>query len=298
LTIGKNKASQKGYSYHLFVLPRDPDQIKWDGETIGTEGAIKHYNADEALPNSKIASDLPRLLADAKHIYVSFPTVSGSISDEIRPRTRFLSHVSRLLPFLTLDERYKLLAPYLHSLRAVKSAGEIACMRTAGRITGNAFNEVIRRNLSKESDIEATLEFLFRMGGCEKSAYVPVVAGGENALTIHYTRNEMGVRDGEMVLVDAGGLYEGYVADITRTWPVSKTFSEPQRDLYQVLHLVEILTKALLNVQKECVKMCVEDGQRTMDDIHRESVELLTRELWNLNLQLTFRVGGLQRVLI
>ena len=69
-------------------------------------------------------------------------------------------------------------------------------------------------------------------------AYVPVVAGGKNALTIHYTRNEMDLREGEMVLVDAGGLYEGYVADITRTWPVSRKFTEPQRDLYQVCSTV------------------------------------------------------------
>jgi intermediate cleaving peptidase 55 len=67
----------------------------------------------------------------------------------------------------------------LHELRAVKSAGEIACMREAGRISGNAFNEVIRRGLRKEKDVEATLDWLFRMGGCEKSAYVPVVAGGK-----------------------------------------------------------------------------------------------------------------------
>jgi intermediate cleaving peptidase 55 len=64
-------------------------------------------------------------------------------------------------------------------LRAIKSSSEIACLREAGRISGGAFNEVIRRNLQKEKDIEATLEWLFRIGGCEKSAYVPVVAGGK-----------------------------------------------------------------------------------------------------------------------
>lgn len=90
-------------------------------------------------------------------------------------------------------------------------------MREAGRISGNAFNEVIRRGLRKERDVEATLDWLFRMGGCEKSAYVPVVAGGkvccfseeadvENALTIHYTRNSGEIQPEDMVLVDAGGV--------------------------------------------------------------------------------------------
>lgn len=133
----------------------------------------------KATPNTRISSELPSLLSDAKHIYISFPTISGSISEEIRPRPRFLGNVSRYLPFLTLDERYKPLATKLHELRSVKSSEEIACMREAGRISGGAFNEVIRRGQSREKDIEATLEWLFRIGGCERSAYVPVVAGGK-----------------------------------------------------------------------------------------------------------------------
>ena len=130
------------------------------------------------MANTRISTDLPPLVTNASNIYVSFPTTSGAIADEIRPRSRFLAHVSRYLPFLTLDERYKPLAPKLHEQRSIKSSGEVACMRKAGRISGGAFNEVIRRGLQKEKEIEATLEWLFRMGGCEKSAYVPVVAGG------------------------------------------------------------------------------------------------------------------------
>ena len=188
---GKDTSVQKGYTYHLFVLPSDPEKEKWDGLPIGVEGAINYYHADEvyplcqtstnieATPNTRISSDLPSLLTDAKNIYVSFPTVVGSISDEIRPRPRFLANVSRYLPFLTLDERYKPLAPTVHELRSVKSPAEIACMREAGRISGRAFNEVIRRGQDREKDIEATMEWLFRLGGCERAAYVPVVAGGK-----------------------------------------------------------------------------------------------------------------------
>src|SRR5579859_4420685 len=118
------------------------------------------------------------MLTAASDIYVSYPTQTGSISDEIRPRPRFLANLTRYLPFLTPDDRYKPLVPLLHRFRSVKSGAEVACMREAGRISGGAFNEVIRRGLRREGDIEATLEWLFRMGGCEKSAYVPVVAGG------------------------------------------------------------------------------------------------------------------------
>ena len=82
-----------------------------------------------------------------------------------------------------------------------------------------------------------------------------------------------------MVLVDAGGVYEGYVADITRTWPVENKFTAPQRDLYQ----------AVLNVQRACIKMCFEEGSKTLDSIHRESIDLLTRELKNLSFNLSYR---------
>jgi intermediate cleaving peptidase 55 len=101
------------------------------------------------------------------------------MSSDIRPQQHFYDNVSRILPFLSVDERYKTLVPTLHSLRAVKSPAEISLLREAGRISGNVFNEVIRRGLSKEGEIEATLEYLFRLGGCERSAYVPVVAGGK-----------------------------------------------------------------------------------------------------------------------
>jgi intermediate cleaving peptidase 55 len=186
---GKDPSLPKGYSYHLFVLPSDPEKEKWDGLPIGIEGAMKSYKADQVHPfmiqlkqatsNTRISSELPSLLSDAKHIYITFPTVSGSISDEIRPRPRFLTNVSRYLPFLNLDERYKSLTPLLHEFRSIKSVSEISCIREAGRISGKAFNEVIRRAQTKEKDIEATLEWLFRLGGCERAAYVPVVAGGK-----------------------------------------------------------------------------------------------------------------------
>ena len=89
--------------------------------------------------------------------------------------------------------------------------------------------------LTNERDIHTSLDYQFRLGGCEKEAYVPVVAGGRNALTIHYTENMQAINPADLVLVDAGGQYQRYVTDITRTWPVSGKFSQPQRDLYEVL---------------------------------------------------------------
>ncbi|KAG5455567.1 MAG: peptidase M24, structural domain-containing protein [Olpidium bornovanus] len=113
-----------------------------------------------------------------------------------------------------------------------------------------------------ESEVAARLQYECKMRGALDLAYIPVVAGGQNALCIHYDANAHAstqppeilfifctvlivFRDGDLVLVDAGALLYGYTSDVTRTWPVSGTFTEPQRKLYQ----------AVLHVQKECIKV-------------------------------------------
>jgi len=95
--------------------------------------------------------------------------------------------------------------------------------------------------------------------GCETTAYPPVIAGGRNASIIHYIRNNDVLNDGELVLVDAGGEYGGYIADITRSWPISGKFSDPQRDLYE----------AILQVQRSSISLCRESADMTLDKIHR-----------------------------
>lgn len=105
-----------------------------------------------------------------------------------------------------LIEKPKPLKPKMHILRSIKSFAEITNMRNAGRISGRAFNEAMEQRWKTEADLWAFLEYQFRLRGCEKSAYVPVVGGGDNALRIHYTKNDMALKDGDLVLVDAGGV--------------------------------------------------------------------------------------------
>lgn len=119
-------------------------------------------------------------------------------------------------------------------------------MRIAAEISAEVYNKAYGIRFDTEAQLYHFLEYEFMMRGCHESAYLPVVAGGSHALTIHYTQNNDILRDGELVLVDAAGRYGGYCADISRTWPVNGKFTDPQKDLYQ----------AVLNVQKECVK-CV-----------------------------------------
>jgi intermediate cleaving peptidase 55 len=156
------------------------------------------------------------------------------------------------------NSKVKSLKPLMHELRMVKSEAEITNMRMAGKISGRAFTNAMRRQWNQEKDLGAFLDYDFKRGGCEATAYVPVVAGGKNALSIHYVRNNDVLQDGQIVLVDAGGEYGGYIADITRSWPINGKFSDPQRDLYE----------AILRVQRSSVSLCRESANMTLDKIH------------------------------
>jgi intermediate cleaving peptidase 55 len=156
------------------------------------------------------------------------------------------------------DSKVKPLRPLMNDLRVIKSKAEIANMRLAGKYSGRAFTNAMRRQWAKEKDLGAFLDYEFKIQGCDTTAYVPVIAGGKNALSIHYVRNDDVFQDNQIVLVDAGGEYGGYIADITRSWPTSGKFSDPQRDLYE----------AILRVQRSSISLCTEASNMTLDKIH------------------------------
>lgn len=156
------------------------------------------------------------------------------------------------------NSKVKALRPLMNELMVLKSEAEISNMRIAGKISGRAFTNAMRRQWTKEKDLGAFLDYDFKIGGCEATAYVPVVAGGQNALGIHYVRNNDVLQDDQIVLVDAGGQYGGYIADITRSWPINGKFSGPQKDLYE----------AILRVQRSGVSLCRESANMTLDQIH------------------------------
>ncbi len=166
-------------------------------------------------------------------------------------------------------KKVKALRPIMNDLRIDKSAAEIANMRKAGRASGRAFTSAMRHHFTQESHLDAHLTYQFKLNGCSRTAFEPVSAGGSNALSIHYVRNDSLLADGDLVLADAGGEYGGYVSDITRTWPVNGTFTPPQRDLYE----------AVLAVQRSCIKECRQDAHTSLELLHQKAERELKDEL-------------------
>ena len=179
---------------------------------------------------------------------------------------------------ILLKSKVKPLKPFVNELRVMKSPSEISNMRKAGQASGRAFTDAMRQHFTTERELDTFLDYKFRMNGCEESAYVPVVAGGRNAIQIHYVRNDDQLRDGELVTVDAGGEYGGYVTDITRAWPVNGKFSPAQKDLYEMI----------LGIQRHCVSLCREDAKMSLDNIHTVAEYKLRDGLK----QLGFNVAG------
>jgi Xaa-Pro aminopeptidase len=127
-------------------------------------------------------------------------------------------------------------APVLHELRLFKDEGELERMRRAAAITAEAHAAVLAaaRPGAHEYELDALLEYTFRRRGGSGAAYTPIVAGGANACVLHYVENDDVLRDGDLLLVDAGAEFENYACDVTRTFPVGEAFSAEQRALYEV----------------------------------------------------------------
>ncbi|WRT65859.1 uncharacterized protein IL334_002810 [Kwoniella shivajii] len=304
-------STSRGYKYTLFVPPKDSHDALWEGERAGVEGAINIFGADEAHPNTSLSSFLPSLLSvsPGQSIYASLPpkpspSASSQPFQPPSPRRRssllkLFSSSSNSTELNPTDPPHLLLAAALSSehvlplekpiqkIRMIKSTLELKMMKQAAEISSHAHTKVMRmaKPNSKERDLEALFEYECIVNGAERQAYVPVVASGANALVIHYTRNDCVLDQNDLVLIDAGCEYNMYCSDITRTFPVSGQFSDPQRDLYT----------AVLNAQKECIRRCTIEGDVTLSELHRASCGLLLEELRQIGFKLT--VGDVERTL-
>ncbi|RPA74883.1 hypothetical protein BJ508DRAFT_370945 [Ascobolus immersus RN42] len=166
-----------------------------------------------------------------------------------------------------------------HRLRAFKSPAELTLMRRAATISSSAFNSAISSPtpFPSEHALHAHLTHHMLTHGCEREAYIPVVAGGPNGLSIHYTVNNALLRPSDLVLVDAGGQYGGYITDITRTWPVSGRFTNPQRAIYEIV----------LAANKRGIELCTEAAQNSLDQIHHACAAVLRDGLRDLGLDVS-----------
>ena len=218
----------------MFCRERDATMELWHGYRAGPEGACEKYQADDAFPVGDIDDILPGLLEGRDRVYYSMGRVAdfdrrimgwvNSIRDQVR--------TGAVPPgeFIDLDHM-------LHDLRLIKSAAELRLMRQAGAITARAHQRAMQfcRPGVYEYQLEAELQHEFAMAGARHPAYNSIVGGGRNACVLHYVENRDKLKDGDLVLIDAGCEYQYYAADVTRTFPVNGKFSKEQRAIYDIV---------------------------------------------------------------
>ena len=218
----------------LFNRVRDLTAETWFGRRLGQEAAPAKLGVDRALPFDEINDQLPLLLNGLDVIYHA--QGQYDYADQIlfaaldKLRKGFRQNLQA--PATLTDWR-----PWLHEMRLFKSSEEMVIMRRAGEISALAHTRAMQkcRPGMFEYQLEAEIHHEFTRFGARYPSYNTIVGGGDNACILHYTENESELRDGDLVLIDAGCEYKGYAGDITRTFPVNGKFSRPQRAVYDIV---------------------------------------------------------------
>ena len=260
-----------GDEYVLFVRPRDPEREIWDGRRAGVDGAKSEFGAQAAFPVAEFDSKLREILDGAETLYYRLG-VQRDLDDKIIREIANMRALNRkpIHPPTTIIDP----ATIIHELRVIKSPDELELMQKAADIAAEAHVEAMQaaRPGMREFELEALIEQVFRRHGAAGPAYTSIVGAGANATVLHYINNDGELRDGELLLVDAGAEYKGYASDITRTFPIGGRYSQAQRDIYDLV----------LKAQMSCVEM-VRPGV-THDELKQHSIEVLTEGMVQLGL--------------
>jgi len=255
----------------LFVRPRDPERETWDGPRAGVDGAVTRFGADAAFPIGELAKRLPAYLQDVDRLHYrigrdrQFDERVLAAIDAVRAKAR----TGVTPPREIVDP-----SVIVHEMRMRKSAAEIEAMLRAAEITAQAHARAMQvaRPGRYEYEVEAELLRVFRAQGAERPAYGSIVGSGANATILHYRRNNRRMHAGDLLLIDAGAEFDYYACDVTRTFPVSGTFTPPQRAIYDVVLAAQL---AAIEASRPGA---------TLPEVHQRALEVLVDGLVTLGL--------------
>ncbi|MCA1325227.1 aminopeptidase P N-terminal domain-containing protein [Herbaspirillum sp. alder98] len=218
----------------LFCRDKNLEREIWDGYRFGPQAAQLEFAFDAAHPIEELDKSMPALLADAPAIFYSLGqdrSRDARLQDWLQG-VRGLARSGVAAPGRIVDVNV-----LLDDMRLHKDAVEIDTMKRAGVISAEAHCRAMRlsRPGLREYHLEAELLHEFRRNGSQFPAYGSIVATGANACVLHYRAGDAELKDGDLVLIDAGCELDSYAADITRTFPANGRFSGPQRELYEIV---------------------------------------------------------------
>lgn len=219
----------------LFVQPRDVNREQWDGRRYGPEGAMKLRGMEYSMTNDRFQSTLPGLMfrGGARIVYV--PTLKSDLTGGIAELLRPLKNMMEGRMGANIEFRDP--TSQVRQMRIVKGPEEIEMLRKATEISAVAHNQAMMsvEPGMGEFELAGLYEYVFRRMGAEYAGYPCIVGSRENSVILHYNTNRKIVKEGELVLADCAAEYHGYSSDVTRTYPVSGTFTKEQREVYQIV---------------------------------------------------------------
>ena len=255
----------------LFCREKDKTAEIWQGRRLGPTAAIDTLQLDQAYPLSELNERLPELVSGSEKLwyadglYQAWDRKLETMAQQLRVGVK----KGWKIPTLRCDLR-----PLLDEMRLIKDPAEIDLMRRAADITSAAHCRAMEKVHPgmMEYQLEAEIHHEFARRGARFPAYNTIVGAGDNACILHYTENQDVMAGGELVLIDAGCELEGYAADITRTFPVNGLFSQPQKQLYQLV----------LDAQYAAIEQ-VKPGN-TFDDANQAAVQVIVNGLIELGI--------------
>lgn len=256
--------------YVLFVRDRDPARETWDGRRAGPEGATREYGADDAFPIGDIDDILPGLMEHCTRVYYTMgihPEFDQRVIGWVKGlKAKARTGVQPPQEFVALDH-------LLHDMRLYKSRPELDAMRRSAQIAVAAHKRAMRFARPGRWEFEVMAELLheFRRNNADIS-YHPIVGSGANACILHYHENSDELKDGELLLIDAGCEYQLYASDITRTFPVNGRFTAEQRAVYEIV----------LEAQAAAIEKTVPGNH--WNEPHDAAVKVITQGLVKLGL--------------
>jgi Xaa-Pro aminopeptidase len=262
---------RKHGEYILFNRERDAKIEQWDGPRAGQDGAVEAYGADDAFPIGDLDDILPRMMEQCGRVFYTMgcnPELDKRLSNWLnRIRCESRSGVQGPQEIISLDH-------YLHEMRLFKSRSEMKIMRQAARISVKAHRRIMQSCRPGGWEYQLEGEFINScvQQGARYQAYPSIVGAGGNGCVLHYIDNDGRLNDGDLLLIDAGCELECYASDITRTYPVNGSFSQPQRQLYE-----------LVLAAHEAAIAKVAPGKH-WNDPHDAAVRVITRGLVKLGL--------------
>ncbi|ACE83137.1 Xaa-Pro aminopeptidase [Cellvibrio japonicus] len=252
--------------YVLFVRERNREREIWDGYRAGPEGACSEFEADDAFPIDDIDDILPGLLEGRQRVYYAM----GKDADFDKHVMDWVNTIrAKVRSGATPPGEFLDLSHFLNDMRLFKSAAELRVMREAGDISARAHVRAMQacKPGVMEYQLEAEILHEFHMNGARFPAYNSIVGGGKNGCILHYIENSAPLKNGDLVLIDAGCELDYYAADITRTFPVNGKFSPEQKVLYEIC----------LNAQLAAIAVARPGNH--WNDPHEETVRVITSGL-------------------